>query len=87
MAEILPLNRPPQERLQAALRLLAAAQETQRDALRAFRTSLDELRDGTARLQASVQDWKRQADSTGRQVEAARQAVRTLEVTAARLPA
>jgi len=85
MAEILPLIRNPQDRLQAALRLLAAAQDEQRVALNGFRESLYELRDTTARLQASVHGWNRNVAATGRDLEATRQAVRELEAAAARL--
>ncbi|HEY8614239.1 MAG TPA: hypothetical protein VIL69_23510 [Roseomonas sp.] len=85
MAEILSLTRHPQERLQSALRLLAIAQEEQRGALEEFRESLYALRDSTSRLQASVHGWQRQITATGRDVEAAREAARTLEATAARM--
>lgn len=83
MAEILPLTRNPQDRLQAALRLLALAQEEQRTALNAFRENLYVLRDTTAKLQDSVHGWNRAVTATGKDLEAAREAVRTLERTAA----
>ncbi|SHI91109.1 hypothetical protein SAMN02745194_01347 [Roseomonas rosea] len=85
MAEILPLTRDPQDRLQSALRLLAIAQEEQRGAINAFRESLYSLRDSTQRLQASVHGWQRQLAATGREVDTAREAVRTLGATAARM--
>lgn len=85
MAEILPLTRTPQDRLRAAMRLLAAAQEDQRLALNGFRESLYALRDSASGLQASVHQWQRAVASTGRDLEAARVAVRELGATAARL--
>ena len=83
MAEILPLTRSPQERLQAALRLLAAAQEEQRAAVNAFRENLYVLRDTTAKLQDSVHGWNRAVAATGKDLEKAREAVQTLARTAA----
>jgi chromosome segregation ATPase len=85
VADILSLNRSPQDRLQSALRLLALAQDEQRAALNAFRESLYELRDSTSRLQASVHGWQRQVSETGRELNTARAAVATLQKTAARL--
>jgi hypothetical protein len=85
MAEILSLTRDPQDRLQSALRLLAAAQEEQRNALTEFRESLYVLRDTTSLLQASVHGWNRQMTETGHQVAAARRAAAKLESTAARM--
>jgi len=85
MADILPLTRAPQQRLDAALRLLAVAQADQREALNAFRESLYELRDSTGRLQASVHGWQRQMAATGRELEGARGTVAQLQATAARL--
>ncbi|TPG61022.1 hypothetical protein EAH89_00155 [Roseomonas nepalensis] len=85
MAEILPLTRSPQDRLQAALRLLAAAQAEQRAAISAFRENLYVLRDSTTKLQDSVHGWHRAVAATGRDLETAREAVRTLEATAARM--
>ncbi|MCR0981311.1 hypothetical protein [Roseomonas populi] len=85
MAEILPLNRAPLERLQSALRLLAVSQDAQRAAMNNFRESLYELRDSTAKLQASVQGWHRRVGDTGRELAKAQDAVRTLGDTAARM--
>jgi len=85
MADILTLSRSPQERLQAALRLLAAAQNEQRAALNDLRENLYVLRDSTAKLQASVHGWDRAVTATALDVQAAREAARRLEDTAARL--
>lgn len=85
MAEILSLTREPQDRLNAALRLLSIAQAEQRLAINAFRESLYDLRDSTAKLQASVHGWHRQVAATGRDLDAAREAVRMLQGTAAGL--
>lgn len=83
MAEILPFTRSPQDRLQAALRLLALAQEEQRTAVNAFRENLYVLRDTTAKLQDSVHGWHRAVAATREDLEAARESVRALERTAA----
>ena len=85
MAEILPLNRNPVERLESALRLLAVSQDAQRDAMNNFRESLYELRDSTAKLQASVHGWNRRVGECGRELAKAKDAVRTLGETAARM--
>lgn len=85
MADILPLTRTPQDRLQSALRLLAAAQQDQRAAIDDFRESLYVLRDTTAKLQASVHGWQRNIAAAGQDLETARTSVRELEATAARM--